>query len=79
MTKVSIAFAGSAGLGGFPDFPASLAQQLQEEFPATSVRFLSDPAQRRTELADTDVLFTLRLNRRNSPRQAIAMAPSPFG
>lgn len=62
MTKVSIAFAGSAGLGGFPDFPASLAQQLQEEFPAASVRLLSDPAQRRTELADTDILFTLRLS-----------------
>ena len=53
MTKVSIAFAGSAGLGGFPDFPVSLGQQLQEEFPAASVRLLSDPAQRRTELADS--------------------------
>lgn len=62
MTKVCIGFAGSAGLGGFPDFPASLAQQLQDEFPTTTVRLLSDPTQRRQELADANVLFTLRLS-----------------
>jgi phosphoglycerate dehydrogenase-like enzyme len=62
MTNVCIAFAGSAGLGGFPEFPLSVAQQLQKEFPAATVRLLSDPAQRRQELADTDVLFTLRLS-----------------
>jgi len=62
MTKVCIAFAGSAGLGGFPDFPSALAQQLQAEFPATTVALLQDPKRRREEFVDAEVLFVLRLS-----------------
>ena len=62
MTKVCIAFAGSAGLSGFPDFPSALAQQLQAEFPATTVTLLQDPKRRREEFVDAEVLFVLRLS-----------------
>ena len=62
MTKVCISFAGSSGLSGFPDFPPAAAQQLQAEFPEAKVVLARTPEQRRAELADTDVLFTVRFS-----------------
>ncbi|MGH8006092.1 MAG: D-2-hydroxyacid dehydrogenase [Candidatus Binatia bacterium] len=61
-TKVCIAFAGSAGLSGFPTFSEDLAQQLQAEFPETTVTLVQDPTRRQEEFRDTSVLFTLRLS-----------------
>lgn len=62
MTKVCISFAGSSGLSGFPDFPPAAAQQLQAEFPEAKVVLARTPEQRRAELTDTDVLFTVRFS-----------------
>src|SRR5713101_4435855 len=62
MIKVCIAFAGSAGLSGFPDFSEALAQQLQGEFPETTVTLVQDPKRRQEEFSDANVLFTLRLS-----------------
>ena len=60
MTKVCISFAGSSGLSGFPGFPPTAAQQLQSEFPEAKVVLAQSLEQRRVELTDTDVLFTVR-------------------
>ncbi|MEW6296905.1 MAG: D-2-hydroxyacid dehydrogenase [Thermodesulfobacteriota bacterium] len=62
MTKVCISFAGASGLSGFPDFPPAMAQQLQAEFPQTTVVLVQHAEQRRTELADADVLFAVRFS-----------------
>ena len=62
MTKVSISFAGAAGLTGFPDFPVALANQLQEEFPQATINLIQDPDRRLAELADTDVLYAVRFS-----------------
>jgi phosphoglycerate dehydrogenase-like enzyme len=62
MTKVCISFAGSSGLSGFPDFPPAAAQQLQADFPEAKVVLARTPEQRRAELTDTDVLFTVRFS-----------------
>ena len=61
MTKVSISFAGEAGLTGFPEFPLALASQLQEEFPQAHINLIQDPDpdRRLAELADTDVLYAV--------------------
>jgi phosphoglycerate dehydrogenase-like enzyme len=47
---------------GFPEFPLSLSQQLQAEFPNTKMTLVQDPARRRAELIDTDVLFAVRFS-----------------
>jgi phosphoglycerate dehydrogenase-like enzyme len=60
MTKVCISFAGASGLSGFPDFPPAMAQQLQAQFPQTTVVLVQHAEQRRAELADADVLFAVR-------------------
>jgi phosphoglycerate dehydrogenase-like enzyme len=62
MTKVCISFAGSSGLSGFPDFPPAKAQQLQEEFPSIKIVLAQSAGQRRVELADADVLFSVRFS-----------------
>ena len=66
--KIFISFAGSAGLSGFPDFPPAYARQLEAEFSGIRVTLLQDPKQRREELSDTDVLFTLRFQSRRTLR-----------
>src|SRR5262249_59563371 len=60
MTKVCISFAGSSGLSGFPGFPPAAARQLQSEFPAATIVLAQSLEQRRAELTDTDVLFSVR-------------------
>ena len=60
MTKVSISFAGAAGLTGFPEFPLALAEQLQQEFSQAKINLIQNPEQRLAELADTDVLYAVR-------------------
>jgi phosphoglycerate dehydrogenase-like enzyme len=62
MTKVCISFAGASGLSGFPDFPPTAAQQLQAEFPPVTMTLVQNPARRRAELADADVLFAVRFS-----------------
>jgi phosphoglycerate dehydrogenase-like enzyme len=62
MTKVCISFASSSGLSGFPDFPAVKARQLQEEFPTTQVTLAENLEQRRTALADAEVVFAVRFS-----------------
>jgi phosphoglycerate dehydrogenase-like enzyme len=62
MTKVCIAFAGSSGLSGFPDFPAVKARQLQAEFPTTHVTLAENLEQRRAALADAEVVFSVRFS-----------------
>ena len=63
MTKVSISFAGAAGLTGFPEFPLTLANQLQEEFPQAKINLIQDSDQRLAELADTEVLCAVRFSK----------------
>ena len=60
MTKVCISFAGASGLLGFPEFPATAAQQLQAEFPHTTIVLARTPDERRAHLPDTDVLYSVR-------------------
>lgn len=62
MTNVCISFAGASGLSGFPDFPPAVAQQLQAEFPGTTVTLVQNPAQRRAALSDAEVLFAVRFS-----------------
>ncbi len=65
MTKVSISFAGAAGLAGFPDFPLTLAQQLQAEFPQAYICLIQDPGRRLAELVDTEVLCAVRFSKKD--------------
>ena len=62
MTKVCISFAGASGLLGFPEFPATAAQQLQAEFPHTTIVLARTPDERRAHLPDTDVLYSVRFS-----------------
>lgn len=62
MTKVCISFAGTSGLQGFPEFPAAAAQQLQAEFPHTTIVLVRTLDERRAHLPDTDVLYSVRFN-----------------
>jgi hypothetical protein len=61
MTKVCISFAAASGLSGFPDFPSAAAQQLQAEFPEAKIVLARSSEERKTELADADVLVSPRL------------------
>ncbi len=61
-TKVCISFAGAPGLSGFPAYSSELAQQLQGEFPDSTISLIQDPKQRQAEIADTDVLFAVRFS-----------------
>ena len=60
MTKVCISFAGASGLSGFPEFPAAAAQQLQAEFPHTTIVLARTPDERRVHLPDTNVFYSVR-------------------
>jgi phosphoglycerate dehydrogenase-like enzyme len=62
MTKVCISFAGASGLLGFPEFPATAAQQLQAEFPHTTIVLARTSDERRAHLPDTDVLYSVRFS-----------------
>ena len=64
MTKVCISFAGVAALSGFPEFPATAADQLQVEFPQAKIELVRepDPQRRRAIYAETDVLFAVRFS-----------------
>ena len=65
MTKVSISFAGAAGLAGWPDFPLTLVRQLQDEFPQAHINLIQDPDRRLAELADTEVLCAVRFSKKD--------------
>lgn len=62
MTKVCISFAAASGLSGFPDFPSAAAQQLQAEFPEAKIVLARSSEERKTELADAEVLFAVRFS-----------------
>ena len=62
MVKVCISFAGSSGLSGFPEFPPAAAERLQAELPQTQIMFAQNPEQRRSLLADCDVLYAVRFS-----------------
>ena len=65
MTKVSISFAGAAGLAGWPDFPLPLVRQLQDAFPQARINLIQDPDRRLAELADTEVLCAVRFSKKD--------------
>ncbi len=67
MTKLTISFAGGSGLAGFPEFPLDLAREIQDEFPAVTVKLVQDPSseQRTSELTDTNILYAVRFNKKD--------------